>query len=223
MIARCLALVYLLYLPVQAQDKPWWEETEKFKEERALVEKQLFPLLQEADEVVLYSLFPLPKEMLTGAKTVANNIIAFEGGDQNAELSETEKQVADLVMKGDHFHGYPILGKVEITVPAERVKMLGDLRAAIRTKEESRSHGMCFTPRHGVLVRKGEQRLSFVICFECKRVLAEGLPEAAKEAEEVLKRFDESLKAILNSRFDATGVTRSPYKDHPPRLPEALP
>lgn len=223
MIARCLALICLLCLPVRAQGKPWWEGTEEAKAERAAMEKQFFPLLQQADEMVIYSLFPLPKAMLTSAESVANNLIAYERDDRNAELSDPEKQVVNLVMKGELLHGYPVLGKIEIKTPEDRVTVLGELRGAMRTREESRSVGMCFTPRHGVMVRKGEQRLSFVICFECKRVLVEGLPEAEREAGEVLKRFDEGLRAIFNSRFDAAGVTRSPYKDHPPRMPDPLP
>jgi hypothetical protein len=205
MLAKCLIFACLLCLPVRAQEKPWWADREETKRARATMEKQLFPLLQEADEVVLYSLYPLHRENLRGWVLPAEDEVS------------AEKRVLALALKAEDFEHYPILGKVEIKGEGEPAKLLDELRAAMLTTEESRMVGMCFEPRHGILVRKGEQRLRFVNCFHCKRTHLLGLPEEVeKSAGEVFMHFKGEFEANLNSRLDAAKVVRSPPREEPP-------
>jgi len=65
---------------------------------------------------------------------------------------------------GESFHGYPVLGKVEVTDPVGRREVATALRAGLSEREMARA---CFWPRHGVRVTEGGRTADYLICFEC--------------------------------------------------------
>jgi hypothetical protein len=66
---------------------------------------------------------------------------------------------------GDNFHGYPILGKVEIKSPRDRIEILQAIERGMADNKDR--EGTCFWPRHGVRLVRGRQTVDFVICFTC--------------------------------------------------------
>ena len=70
------------------------------------------------------------------------------------------------------FYGYPILGKVEIVPPQERIKLLNAFAKGVR--ESSGDAANCFNPRHGIRIVTETSTNDFVICFECLQVQAYG-------------------------------------------------
>jgi hypothetical protein len=69
---------------------------------------------------------------------------------------------------GNDFHGWPILGQVEITDPAVRKSLLDALTKGIRENADGKAFS-CFNPRHGIKAVVDGQQLDIVICFECSR------------------------------------------------------
>jgi hypothetical protein len=68
-----------------------------------------------------------------------------------------------------HFHGYPVLGKAELTDANERAQLLGDFYQGV--KDARGAVGNCFAPRHGISATLGDDTVDLVICFECWTVL----------------------------------------------------
>ena len=66
------------------------------------------------------------------------------------------------------FHGFPILGRAEMTSVQEKEKLLTAFAHGIR-----KSNGLeyaCFNPRHGIRIINEATTNDFVICFECLQV-----------------------------------------------------
>jgi hypothetical protein len=70
------------------------------------------------------------------------------------------------------FHGYPILGRVEITSPEEKIRLLSAFVKGVR--ENSGFVLYCFDPRHGIRMVSETTTNDFAICFECLQVQAYG-------------------------------------------------
>jgi hypothetical protein len=66
------------------------------------------------------------------------------------------------------FHGFPILGRVEMTSVQEKEKLLTAFARGIR-KSNSLEYA-CFDPRHGIRIISEGATNDFVICFECQQV-----------------------------------------------------
>jgi hypothetical protein len=216
MIARTLAFLLLLGLPCAAQEA----NPAKAKEERVVMEKELFPLLKEADEVVLYSLYPIGKESLAAEPDENERRVVFGLGKPEGpkEPSEVDKKVAALARQAEVFEGYPVLGKVEIKGAKEIQKVLSEIRAEMVTDEEDGGkQAECFDPRHGILVLKGDRRIVFKICFSCGNSYLSGVPDTAQAGAKAFNDFKKEFAVVLNARFKAAGLIYAPYKDHPPK------
>lgn len=66
------------------------------------------------------------------------------------------------------FHGYPLLGKIELPDGAEREALLRELRRGIESND-GRVAG-CFIPRHALRAVQAGGTADYVICFECNQV-----------------------------------------------------
>jgi hypothetical protein len=75
---------------------------------------------------------------------------------QDGELTPEQK-------KGEVLHGYPVLGKVEITEPKQRRELLSAMKRAVGNDNPAN----CFIPRHAIRSIKGGETVDVVICFEC--------------------------------------------------------
>lgn len=67
------------------------------------------------------------------------------------------------------FHGYPVLGKIELNDKTDRQTLLQALAQGIDDSDGTVAG--CFIPRHGIRAVKGIQTLDYVICFECMQVV----------------------------------------------------
>jgi acyl-CoA thioesterase I len=67
---------------------------------------------------------------------------------------------------GDGFHGYTVLGKVDVTSPTERTAIFAAVQQDL---DEGYKHGAfgCFEPRHGVRIVRGGKTYDYVLCFHC--------------------------------------------------------
>jgi hypothetical protein len=94
------------------------------------------------------------------------------------------------------FHGYPVLGKVEVKDAAQRKKLVNTFLRGV--SESDGTVAGCFIPRHGIRVTQGKSTIDLVICFQClsTNVYADG--ERSKGfliTRSPLPVFDEALRA----------------------------
>jgi hypothetical protein len=78
----------------------------------------------------------------------------------NPSPPENPASVADTLA------GYEILGRVTITDPTLRERLMGGLYAAVNGSDGSVMS--CFNPRHALRATRGETVVSVIICFECR-------------------------------------------------------
>ena len=64
----------------------------------------------------------------------------------------------------EEFHGYPVLGKVDISTESDRQSLVTALNQGIAEGSEM---SKCFWPRHGIRMVSGGETKDYVICFEC--------------------------------------------------------
>lgn len=65
------------------------------------------------------------------------------------------------------FHGYPVLGQVQVTDPSQKQELLRALEDGIA--RSSHSIPACFSPRHGIHAVAGNNSVDLVICFHCQQ------------------------------------------------------
>jgi hypothetical protein len=70
------------------------------------------------------------------------------------------------------FHGFPVLGKVEIEPLSEKEALLKAFTQG--AKESTGAVANCFEPRHGLRIVRGQQKTDFVICYSCLSIDAYG-------------------------------------------------
>jgi hypothetical protein len=88
-------------------------------------------------------------------------ILSLDGRDPIEREGRRGKGVPPSI---GEFHGYPVLGQVEITDPVQRAQLLATLKEAIDRRGVV---AKCFWPRHGVRAVKNGETIEYVICFEC--------------------------------------------------------
>jgi hypothetical protein len=210
MIIRCVVLLLAFGLAF-AQESPLDLPKEK---QQALMETHLFPLLEEADQIVIYSLYPVRKKDLGKEIGVLELSTAFGFYEeaQVARLNAADKDVATFARIAETFEGYPVLGKMEIGKKEDRPKFLAEVRAKMTPWEDSED---CHDPRHGILIRKGTTILRFTICFECGNSSLRGAPDSAKDAVMVFNHFGGDFHKYLEAWMDSARLPRRPYSEHP--------
>jgi hypothetical protein len=72
------------------------------------------------------------------------------------------------------FHGFPVLGKVQIKEPSQRQAILNALYSGIT---KNGLEAMCFSPRHGLHTKLGNKVEDLLICFECSQIYFHGVSE----------------------------------------------
>ena len=79
--------------------------------------------------------------------------------DPDVELDEEDPET---------FHGWKVLGSVEIKDKSTRQKLLDSLRASVAANPGGVA--ACFSPRHGIRVKQNGKQHDFVICFQCYHI-----------------------------------------------------
>jgi len=102
----------------------------------------------------------------------------------------------------EQFHGYPVLGKIEVT----DAKVRQEIMAAIKDGM-ARSDGAlpkCFWPRHAIRAFEKGKKIDYVICFECLQlqIHANGTPQTEPTTREP--------QSVLNKHLKAAGIPIAP-------------
>jgi len=74
----------------------------------------------------------------------------------------------------NNFHGFPIVGKIEIKDPVQRHAILDALYEGVAYNG---LEAACFDPRFGIHAKMGNQIEDVVICFECNQVYFYGVTQ----------------------------------------------
>jgi hypothetical protein len=64
----------------------------------------------------------------------------------------------------EHFHGYPVLGKTDISDTVQHDEIIAAVNEGL---EHPEAEAKCFYPRHGIRVRRAGETIDYVICFQC--------------------------------------------------------
>jgi hypothetical protein len=74
------------------------------------------------------------------------------------------------------FQGYDILGQFDIKSDATRTELVAALNQGIGAKHRLHIPGSinaapsCFNPRHAIRVKKGNETVDLLICFQCQKI-----------------------------------------------------
>lgn len=68
------------------------------------------------------------------------------------------------------FHKHSILGQLEIRDPKVIAQIHLELFKRIESQYPGNSYTMCYNPRHGLRIFRGEETRDFQICFECNHL-----------------------------------------------------
>lgn len=101
---------------------------------------------------------------------VPNIAAIFEAGEPYELLSLNPKQVnrlpeAKRPKPEETFHGYKILGRMNVEDAAARKQLVTAYKRAIEEGEAAAAG--CFNPRHGIRLKQKDRVTDLVICFEC--------------------------------------------------------
>jgi len=79
---------------------------------------------------------------------------------------QTPQEATNEVRRlGENYHGFEILGRVEVVDPVQRKELVDALKQGV--SEGKGPAPACFNPRHGIRAMKGGVTVDLVICFEC--------------------------------------------------------
>jgi hypothetical protein len=100
------------------------------------------------------------------------------------------------------FHGYPVLGKVEIKEADKRKEIMAALKDGMARSDGKMAK--CFWPRHAVRAVEQGKTVDYVICFECYQLQVH-LDGTAK-TEPTLRE----PQSVLNKHLKDAGVPLAP-------------
>jgi hypothetical protein len=88
----------------------------------------------------------------------------WDCGPGARELEDAPEYIPPAGVKiAEQFHGYPVLGKVEITDAQQRQQIVSGLKEGLRQGGMSK----CFCPRHAVRAVEKGHTFEYLICFQC--------------------------------------------------------
>jgi len=102
------------------------------------------------------------------------------------------------------FHRYPVLGKLKITLAADRVSILDAIQKA---KKPGPTAVECFDPHHGVRLTRNGTTIDYVICFHCDKYdeYLDGLQVASQW------QIDENAKSVLNNYLQKAHIPQENF------------
>lgn len=102
---------------------------------------------------------------MTIAAPAAPQAMTLYSINGNEKLHEGDAAPSEGTETAEAFHDYPILGKLQIGTPEQRMHLMNQLTDAI--KKSDGTMAKCFWPRHGIRVVDNEKTVDYLICFEC--------------------------------------------------------
>jgi hypothetical protein len=101
-----------------------------------------------------------------GSKMPASAKAVLEQADQFELLSIDPHRPQEKPQ--DDFHGWKVLGRIQIKDAETRNKLLAALKKGVNDNDGIAA--ACFDPRHGIRVTHEGKTMDLVICFECFQV-----------------------------------------------------
>jgi hypothetical protein len=113
------------------------------------------------------------KAAVVGGPLKENQVFPHNRIPEDLDRSLDQAEVFELYSlnsfkPGEGFHGFSVLGKKEIKSDKDRKKLLEVLRLGVEDNYGFVSP--CFSPRHGIRLKKGAETIDLVICFQCSSV-----------------------------------------------------
>ena len=105
----------------------------------------------------------------------------------------------------DEFHGFPVLGKVEITDAVKRKEIMAALKEGV-TRSDGKM-AKCFWPRHAIRAVEKGRTVDYVICFECYQL------EVHEGSTMNLKPVTREPQSMFNKYLNEAGVLLTPGTD----------
>lgn len=105
-------------------------------------------------------------EKIVQNKLPEDVLIVLEKADKLELLSLDPNRIEDKDKSKEGFHGFQILGKIEVKEEV-RKKIVSSLLAGIASEKNM---AKCFEPRHGIHAVHDGKTVDLVICFQCQRV-----------------------------------------------------
>jgi hypothetical protein len=148
---------------------------------------------------VVKSAYSLPHRLPQSMRDVVRNADHMEilSLDPSHEIDRTAK---------DRFHGYRILGRTVLSASGQRTQLAESFLKSM--EDYDWDVAMCFSPRHGLIVRQGWKKVEVVICFECAQLYASNQMETFRAAIGPIGSSD------FNAVLKAAGV---PLAKQPPK------
>lgn len=108
---------------------------------------------------------------------------------------------ADFQERGHgRFHGYPVLGKIQIASEADREQITRALMDGISNSDKEGLLPNCFWPRHAIQMVDGGETTEYVICFQCLQI------EVYKNNQKTMERTTKVAKPLLNDYLRAAEI-----------------
>ena len=100
----------------------------------------------------------------------------------------------------EEFHGYPVLGKIDVKDPKSRREIIAAVKKGIADSDGMMAK--CFWPRHAIRATENGKTIEYVICFECNQlqIYTDGTDElepTTREPQVVLNKHLQDAKIPL--------------------------
>ena len=105
----------------------------------------------------------------------------------------------------DEFHGFPVLGKVEITDAAKRKEIMAALKEGVTRSDGNMAK--CFWPRHAIRAVEKGRTVDYVICFKCYQL------EVHEGSTMNLKPVTREPQLVFNKLLNEAGISLTPSTD----------
>ncbi len=103
---------------------------------------------------------------------------------------------------GETFNKYPVLGKLKISDPADRQKIMAALDQAVAASDGTMNR--CFWPRHGIRAARKGKTNEYTICFQCLQMsISDG-------ADSRMVPITKSPQQLFNSYLTEAGIPIAP-------------
>jgi hypothetical protein len=119
-------------------------------------------------------------------------------------LGEPAPPETALPNTGEWVHGFPVLGKVDISNAEAKKSIVDALHQGI--PKTNSPQPKCFNPRHGIRIKRYGITTDHLICFECGQIRSFG----PLSVYPLVSATDGTPQKILNSHLRKAGITLDP-------------
>ena len=110
--------------------------------------------------------------------------------------------VAEVAQTDQHFHGYPVFGKIDITSAEDIREILTAVDAGMANCDVERA--ACFWPRHAIQMVQRGMLVEYVICFECNTIAI------CRDGQSEFVAINSDPQPLLNRKLQEAGIPIAP-------------